>query len=1166
MWKQQSRSGDHEEQVHLSVTDLGEDDLILGLPWLRKHNPNVNWARGRMLLNRCPLKCRLAMRRKRRQTKKPAKPIRPHPPAALKGGVRKGAGHVEPPTLFAKRIKAKLTKHRATMKHLEQQRQEREYLRSFGVEDGDELWWGIESEEEEVIRRTSRSTELAQEAGKDRNAKTFEEIVPEPYRGFDKVFNDEASKRFPTSKPWDHHIDLKPEAIPRTTCKVYPLTPQEQVALDEFLNEHMERGTIRKSNSPLASPFFFVKKKDGKLRPVQDYRKLNEMTIKNRYPLPLVTELLDRMARAEWFSKMDVRFGYNNLLIADGDQWKAAFLTNRGLFEPMVMFFGLTNSPATFQTMMDDIFQDLIATGKVVIYMDDILVGTETLDEHRLIVTEILKRLQEHDLFLKPEKCTFETKEVEYLGMILGHGRISMDPVKLDGVLKWPTPKNLTDVRAFLGFGNFYRRFIHDFAGKARPLNDLTKKDNPWTWTDKEQASFDALKTAFTTAPVIIQPDASKPFRVECDASGFAIGGVLSQEQDGRWHPCAYLSSSMTEAERNYDVHDRELLAIMKTFGAWRHYLAGSPHKIDVWSDHRNLEYFRTARKLNRRQARWSAELQDYDFQITHKAGTTQVRSDALSRRKDHDNGSHDNEDKVLLPDAVFVRRTTETQDIRERIRQSTEYDPELAESLSILRSGNNTLRKDLVDWEERDGFLYYRKRLYVPNDPSLRREVAKLHHDLPTAGHRGQFATIVSVQREFWWPGLSRFVRNYVKGCTICQATKNQTHRPPVPMIPIPASTTLPFHTVTMDFITDLPESDGFNAIAVFCDHDSTKAAIMVPCHTTITAEQTADLYFQHVFRHFGLPTIAISDRGTQYNSAFLRELYRKLQVDQRFSTAYHPQTDGGTERVNQELEQFLRAFCNYRQNNWAKQLLFAEFAHNSAQHASTKESPFYLLMGYQPRWFPEMNDQTTVPSVKHRLTELRKARADAESSHQIAADIMKQQHPGSAPLFRKGDKVWLEGKHITTTHPSAKLRPKRFGPFTVAEVLGPITFKLKLPPTWKIHPVFHAGLLTPYVQTREHGPSATYPPPDIINDEEQFEVDEILDAEWRSLGGRSKPLLHYLVHYTGYPDSDNEWRPHHEFDEDDQVVLDFYQQNPHAASLQYNPKTHKRTRPRKR
>lgn len=1149
--------GEHEEQVKLAVTNIGEDQLILGLPWLRRHNPNLDWAKGQMAFDRCPISCQIQMKRKRRQTKKPEKVVKLHKPANIFAGIRRTVASTKPKEdAFVSRIKQLYQLHREKVA-------QRDFLKQIEFEDGDELWETWE-DEEDIIRKTSKSTELAEEVNRGREARTFEEIVPKPYHHFKKVFDDEESKRFPTSKPWDHRIDLKPDIDPRTTCKVYPLTPQEQIALDKFLQEHLERGTIRKSSSPLASPFFFVKKKDGKLRPVQDYRKLNEMTIKNKYPLPLVTELVDRMSSAKYFTKMDVREGYNNVRIKDGHQWKAAFLTNRGLYEPMVMFFGLTNSPATFQTMMDDIFQDLIATGKVVIYMDDILIGTDTLEEHRSIVTEILKRLQDNDLFLKPEKCTFEVQEVDYLGIILGHGKISMDPAKIKGVLDWPTPSNLTDVRAFLGFGNFYRRFIKNFSDKAKPLNDLTRKDVSWRWTDKEQKAFDELKHAFTTAPVIIQPDSTKPFRVECDASGFAIGGVLSQEKNGRWHPCAYLSQSMTEAERNYDVHDRELLAIMKTFATWRHYLVGNPHRIDVWSDHRNLEYFRTSRKLNRRQARWSGELQDYDFQITHKPGKIHAKPDALSRRKDHDDGSHDNEDKILLPDNLFVRSTNNPDDIRDRIRNSRHYDPEAESYLKSLISNNPTMQKDLINWKTVDGMLIYKNKIYIPNDIDLRRDLTQLHHDNPAAGHRGEAATILSLSRDYWWPKITQFVRNYVKGCTTCQSTKIQTRRPSVPSIPIEAESTLPFHTVTMDLITDLPESHGYNSIAVFVDHDSSKAAIMTPCKTSITAEEAADLYIHQVFRHFGLANVTIQDRGTQFNAHFARELYKKLGIQQRFSTAYHPQTDGGTERVNQELEQYLRAYCNFRQNNWSKYLIFAEFAHNSAVHGTTSKAPFYLLMGYHPRWYPDIHDKTTHPSVERRLEELRNAREDAKSAHALAANLMRNE--AELPKFKEGDKVWLEGKNITTTHPSAKLRPKRFGPFPIIKALGPITFKLKLPHDWKIHPVFHASLLTPYRQTSEYGPVTTEPPPIIINDEEQYEVDAILDAEWRSPGGRKHPILHYLVHYTGYDNSENQWRPHTEFDIDDEVVEEFYKQHPTAPSLTNKPTQRKRTRPRRR
>lgn len=343
------RIGDHEEEVKMSVTDIGEDDLILGLPWLRRHNPAIDWRSGHMEMNDCPITCHVTMRKKRQQRKKAQKPVRPHRIAAIHGGVRQTIPQkksIEPPgTRFAERIRNRLRIHKETMEQISIVRTQREFIRTLAtnmeieqeLEGEDELYWtpGMTPEEaeeytreeyiiqEEHIRRTSRSTELAEEAAKDKVQKSFEEIVPKAYWDYKAVFDDKASKRFPTSKPWDHHIELKPDAIPKTTCKVYPLTPAEQIALDEFLKEHLERGTIRKSNSPLASPFFFVKKKDGKLRPVQDYRRLNEMTVKNRYPLPLVTELLDRMSSAKIFTKMDVRFGYNNIRMADGDQWKA---------------------------------------------------------------------------------------------------------------------------------------------------------------------------------------------------------------------------------------------------------------------------------------------------------------------------------------------------------------------------------------------------------------------------------------------------------------------------------------------------------------------------------------------------------------------------------------------------------------------------------------------------------------------------------------------------------------------------------------------------------------------------------------------------------------------------------------------------------------------------
>ena len=440
----------------------------------------------------------------------------------------------------------------------------------------------------------------------------------------------------PQRKPWDHAIELKPGSEPFRT-KIYPLSPVEQTELDEFLDENLRSGRIQPSKSPMASPVFFVKKKDGSLRLVQDYRRLNDMTIKNSYPLPLISDIMGKLKRARYFTKLDVRWGYNNVRIREGDEWKAAFRTNRGLFEPLVMFFGLTNSPATFQTMMNDLFKDLIDEGVVIVYIDDILIFTEDLALHRKVVCRVLDILRENGLYLKAEKCDFEKTEVEYLGLIISHGQMGMDPVKIQGVSNWPSPTCVKEVQSFLGFVNFYRRFILDFAGIARPLHDLTKKDMVWTWDVEHEAAFEALKTRVTSAPVLLFPDDTKPFKVEADSSNYATGSVLSQlGEDGKWHPCGFQSKSLNAVERNYDTHDKEMLAIIRALEEWRHHLEGTQHVFEIWTDHKNLEYFMTAKKLNRRQARWSLFLSRFHFTLHHRPGTKSLKPDALSRRPDH--------------------------------------------------------------------------------------------------------------------------------------------------------------------------------------------------------------------------------------------------------------------------------------------------------------------------------------------------------------------------------------------------------------------------------------------------------------------------------------------------------------------------------------------------
>jgi len=309
---------------------------------------------------------------------------------------------------------------------------------------------------------------------------------------------------------------------------------------------------------------FFVGKKDGGKHMVMDYRRLNKQMVKNNYPLPLITDLVDSMGNKRVFTKMDLRWGYNNVRIKEGDEWKAAFTTHVGSYEPVVMFFRMTNSPATFQGMMNEILRDMINEGKVAAFVDDVLIGTEMEEGHDELVEEVLRRLEENDLYVKPEKCAWKVQKVNFLGVVMGQGKIEMEENKVVGVLNWPTPKMVRDVRKFLGLANYYRRFVKDFAKLARPLNNLTRKEEKWRWGDEQQKAFEQLKTVFTNQPLLVAPDLDKEFRVEVDASNFATEGVLSIKcKDNKWRPVAYISKSLNETERNYKIHDKEMLAII---------------------------------------------------------------------------------------------------------------------------------------------------------------------------------------------------------------------------------------------------------------------------------------------------------------------------------------------------------------------------------------------------------------------------------------------------------------------------------------------------------------------------------------------------------------------------------------------------------------------------
>ena len=355
-------------------------------------------------------------------------------------------------------------------------------------------------------------------------------------------------------------------------------------------------------------------------------------------------------------------WGFNNVCIEPGDKWKAAFQTNWGLFEPLVMFFGMTNSPATFQTMMNDIFRDLIAEGIIVVYLDDILIFTRMEEEHAKAIWQVLQVLQNNKLFFHQEKYEFCKEWIEYLGLVISENEVSMDLVKVVGVWEWPTLENKMDIQAFLGFVNFYWRFIWDFSTKAWPLFDLTHSEQVWIWNEREQVAFEDLKTVVTTALVLMSPQDLEPFWIEVDSSDFTTGAVLSQQlaTDGKWHPVVFYSKSLSSVEWNYEIYDKEMLAIICALEEWRHFLKEATYLVEIWTDHKNLEYFMTAKKLNHRQACWALYLARFDFLLHYCPRCTIGKLDAMSRRADHGNGALDNENIVLLQLEFLVVRALE--------------------------------------------------------------------------------------------------------------------------------------------------------------------------------------------------------------------------------------------------------------------------------------------------------------------------------------------------------------------------------------------------------------------------------------------------------------------------------------------------------------------------
>ncbi|GJY27655.1 putative reverse transcriptase domain-containing protein [Tanacetum coccineum] len=688
---------------------------------------------------------------------------------------------------------------------------------------------------------------------------------------FPEIFPDDLSG-LPPVREIEFRIDLIPGAS-LVVKSPYRLAPSEMLELSNQLKELQEKGFIRPSHSPWGAPVLFVKKKDGAMIMCIDYRELNKLTIKNRYPLPRIDDLFDQLQGACCFSKIDLRSGYHQLRVREEDIPKTAFRTRYGHFEFTVMPFGLTNAPAIFMDLMNRVCKPYLDKF-VIVFIDDILIYSNWL------------------------------QEVQFLGHVVNRDGIHVDPSKVESVKNWMTPESPTEIRSFLGLAGYYRRFIENFSKIAKPLTLLTQKNKAYVWGDKQDEAFQILKEKLCNAPVLALPDGPDDFVVYCDASKQGFGSVLMQ----RGKVIAYASRQLKKHEKNYTTHDLELGAVVFALKIWRHYLYGT--KSVIYTDHKSLQYIFDQKDLNMRQRRWIELLSDYECEIKYHPGKANVVADALSRKE------------RLKPRRVRAMSITIHSGLKTKILEAQ------SEASKDLKAPTEWLRGLERHFEQRDdGEIYFFDRIWIPSVGGVRKLIMDEAHTSRYSVHPGADKMYYDLRDLYWWPGMKRDIAEYVSRCLTCSKIKAE-HQKPSGFLQQPEIPEWKWEKITMDFVTKLPKSSsGHDTIWVVVDR-LTKSAHFLPIREDYKTEKLAKIYTNEIVARHGVPVSIISDRDGRFTSHLWQAFQEALGTRLDMSTAYHPQTDGQSERTIQTLEDMLRACVMDFGGSWDTHLPLIEFS----------------------------------------------------------------------------------------------------------------------------------------------------------------------------------------------------------------------------------------------
>ena len=1080
--------GKYKAKLDLLVCQLQNVDIILGMEWLEAENPDIDWARGTVTL--------------RGEQSQPTAE-----------GMHSAATEEDAPVEVPVRA--------ISIEEIEGSGVRR-LLRKNKVEDIYLLWASAATTAEEWV------CSVEDEAGEKKTPPGVDiHVTPKEVRDavaqHTKVF--QPPQGLPPARPnHDHRIILQDEARPPFKHP-FRLSASEAEVLNQKLGELLEKGYVRPSSSPFGAPVLLVKKTDGDMRLCIDYRALNKVTVRDGYPLPNIDMLIEGLSGAQWFSKVDCKAGYHLVRMREEDVPKTTFVTQQGAFEWRVMPMGLTNAPATFQRMMNDILRP--HSKYAAVYLDDIIIFSASKEEHAEHVRKVLAALEQNDLRLHPGKCAFGRQEIHFLGHVITPGCVRMEEDKVEAVRNWAVPTTKKQLQSFLGFTNFYSDHVKNYAHITAPLTDLlvgaaAHASLPSPLPGVAIKAFEEIKSAMCKAPVLRMVERGRPFVVYTDASDVALGAVLMQDfADGR-HPVAYKSRKLTGPERNYSARDRELAAVVYATKTWRHYLMG--RSFLLYTDHESLQYLSTMDITGggekKRLARWTEQLQDYNFELRYVKGKDNI-ADGLTRNDSAREGAQDLEDNVMMTMVhVVVPGASE-----EELSNDNYFGP----LVKMLKDGEQVAVQ--IKQRARE-FVWMGDGLYKRDGERLRRCVAgqanqqallQEYHNTPFGGHQGAERTYEALSADYYWQHMRARVDDWVAKCDSCQRNKpGHTAKSPLQPIQVPRE---PGECVTVDFM-ELPMSTRGNDFVMVCVDKLSKLVRVMPTTKSVTSGQSAELLLAMVLPTFGrVPASIISDRDPRFTAELWQAFWRRMGSTLNMTVAHRPQADGQTERANRQVQEYLRHFVSDAGSDWdaPATLAMLEFAINSHTSSTTETSAYKILLGraaVTPAALGHPGGAGGEVKLEARWRAARDAIHNAQERMVANGPNGRNGIQKERVAFKAGDEVLLDASKFPQLKAlrTSKLASPYYGPLKVKRVLSETTLQLEWPAGWGAHPTINIDSIKRFISQAKAAP-----PTPLVDSKgnKHYLVDKVV--KMRVCRGVSQ----CRVRWKGYNESDDTWEP---------------------------------------